>query len=114
MVPTLPSVTLSGTPKLSKAAKIHRQILGTTDWAKHTAHWANNKGNAERKVQKALNQLTKALENVKLHIQKLDFNLDILLEFSNKLIIQYFICCLREKVMKNNVVCDHLKIMTSI
>lgn len=114
MVPTLPSVTLSGTPKLSKASKIHRQILGTTDWAKHTAHWANNKGKAERKVQKALDQLTKALENAKLHTEKLYFHLDVFLEFSNQLIIQYLICCLPENVMKNNVVCDHLKIITSI
>lgn len=75
---------LSGTPKLSKASKIHRQIPGTTDWAKHTGKATKGK----LKVQKTLNQLTKALEDARLHIEKLYFHLGIFLEFSNKLIIQ--------------------------
>lgn len=49
--------------------------------------WVSNKEKAERKVQKALDQFTEALENAKLHIERLDFHLDIFLEFTNKLII---------------------------
>lgn len=41
----------------------------------------SNKEKAERKVQKALGQFREALENAKLHIEKLDFHLGILLEF---------------------------------